>query len=169
MSAPTGFEFQSVQLSLRFIRGYRYLDRCGECLVRLEDVLEDGWIPSEASPTSGTMRNEPLGMGLIFNSEGMNVRQSEYMAFEEFADQACKIYETVWRVLGIERISTPSLVVFYQKGFDEDQEDDAERYLLEMKICRADEELLKTMGGAAVGCPVYDCHARQGANGWLRC
>ena len=30
--STTGFELQSVQFSVRFIQGYRYLDRCGECL-----------------------------------------------------------------------------------------------------------------------------------------
>ncbi len=90
-------------------------------------------------------------MALIFNSQGMNVKQSEYLAFEEFADQACKIYETVWRVLEIERINTPSLRVFYQKGFDDDEEDDAERYLLRMKLCELDEGLLRAMLGQQAG------------------
>jgi hypothetical protein len=147
MSAPTGFELQSVQLSLRFIQGYRYLDRCGECLIRLEESLDEGWIPVETSPTSGSIKHEPLGMGVNFNSEGMNVRQSEYLLFESFKDQSCKAYETLWRALGIDRINTPALRLWYQKGFDENQEDEAEQHLLRMGLCQTDEQLLRAMGG----------------------
>jgi len=147
MSAPTDFELHSVQLSLRFIQGYRYLDRCGECLVRLEDVLEPGWIPVETSPTSGSMKNEPLGMTVNFNSEGMNVRQFEYLEFQSFSDQSCKIYETLWRALEIDRINTPCLRLHYQKGFDEDEEDKAEQHLLKMGLCQTDARLLQAMGG----------------------
>ena len=60
-------------------------------MIRLEESLDEGWIPVEASPTSGSIKNEPLGMGVNFNSEGMNVRQSEYLLFESFKDQSCKV------------------------------------------------------------------------------
>ncbi len=147
MTAPTGFALHLVQLSLRFIQGYRYLDRCGECLIRLEEVLEPGWIPVETSPTSGSMKNEPLGMSVVFNSEGMTVRQSDFLLFDTFLDQSCKIYESLWRALGIDRINTPSLRLQYQKGFDEDKVDEAEQYLLEMGLCQTNGGLLLAMGG----------------------
>jgi len=148
MAAPLDFGLLSTHIGLRFIQGYRYLDRCGECLVRLEDALHSGWIPSEASPTSGTMKNEELGMSLGFNSEGMNIRQSEFMHFDMFADQSCRIYETLWRTLGIDRITTPGLRLVYQKGFDENEDEKAEHYLLKMGLCTPNGSLLKAMGGA---------------------
>ena len=54
-------------------------------------------------------------------------------------------------MLGIERISAPTLRVWYQKGFDENQEDDAEQYLLEMGLYKANEMLLQAMGGREAG------------------
>jgi hypothetical protein len=151
MSAPTQFNLFGMQVSVRFIQGYRYLDRCGECLIRLEDTLDEGWIPVETSPTSGTMKNETMGLTMTFNSEGMNVRQAEYLEFETFRDQSCKAYDILWRLLAIERISGPTLRVWYQKGFDENQEDDAEQYLLTMGLYQTDQRLLQAMGGREAG------------------
>ena len=105
MSTSIQFNLFSMQLSVRFIQGYRYLDRCGECLIRLEAALEHSWIPVETSPNSGSMKNEAVGLSMIFNSEGLNVRQAEYLAFELFQDQSCKAYDVLWRTLEIERIA----------------------------------------------------------------
>ncbi len=137
----------SVNLTARWIQGYRYLDRCGECLVRLEDRLELGWIPVETSPTSGSMKNEPLGLALSFNSEGVNVRQTLFLDSAVFLDQSCTIYDTLRKTLEIDRIATPALRVFYQVGFAADQVDDAERELLEMNLCEVNASLLNAMGG----------------------
>ena len=147
MPASTAFSLFSLSFSLRFIQGYRYLDRCGECLIRLEDALDTAWIPVEASPTSGSMKNESLGMALSFNSEGFSVKQSDFLDFDIFLDQSCKAYETLWRALDINRINTPAVISQYQLGFDEDKADEAEEYLLSMKLCQAEKGLLQAMGG----------------------
>lgn len=147
MPATTAFSLFSLGFSVRFIQGYRYLDRCGECLIRLEDSLDSAWIPVETSPTSGSMKNEVLGMTLTFNSEGMSVKQAEYLDFDNFLDQTCIAYETLWRALEISRINTPALNIQYQLGFDEDQVDAAEKYLLSMGLCQTRDEVLRAMGG----------------------
>jgi hypothetical protein len=147
MSTPTQFSLYSLQVSVRFIQGYRYLDRCGDCLIRLEEALDDGWITHETSPTSGSMKNDPQGMSITFNSEGLNVRQAEYLMFDTFKDQSCKAYDILSRTLTIERVSAPTMRIWYQKGFDENQEDDAEQYLLNMSLCKTDAKLLEAMGG----------------------
>ena len=147
MPASTAFSLLSLSFSLRFIQGYRYLDRCGECLIRLEDTLDTGWIPMETSPTSGSMKNETLGMALSFNSEGLTVKQSGFLDFDIFLDQSCKTYEILWRALDVNRINTPALTIQYQLGFDEEKGDAAEEYLLSMKLCQAEKGLLQAIGG----------------------
>ena len=144
-SAGTGWSPRVVHFSTATHN--RYLDRCGECLVRLEDRLDSGWIPVETSPTSGSMKNEPLGLALSFNSEGVNVRQTLFLDSVVFLDQSCTIYDTLRKTLEIDRIATPSLRVFYQVGFAEDQVDAAERALLEMNLCEVNANLLNAMGG----------------------
>jgi hypothetical protein len=62
-----------IQASVRFLQGYRYLDKCGEALIKLENVLDKGWLPVEVSPKSGNIKNDQLGMTVAFSSEA-NVR-----------------------------------------------------------------------------------------------
>src|SRR5215213_5985905 len=101
--AASGLEPHQLVATIRFIQGYRYLDRCGETLIRLEQTLAEGWIPTETTPASGTMKNDLLGMVVGFNSGSMTVQQSEFLSFEHFRDQTCKVYETLWRTLEIDR------------------------------------------------------------------
>ena len=147
MSASTAFSLFSRSLSVRFIQGYRYLDRCGECLIRLEGALDTDWILTETSPTSGSMKNQTLGMALSFNSEGFTVKQSDFLEFNIFLDQSCKIHDILWRTLDVNKINTPSVTSQYQLGFDEEKADAAEEYLLSMKLCQAEEGLVQAMGG----------------------
>ena len=147
MAKATGFALHLLQLSVRFIQGYRFLDRCGESLIALENTLAPGWIPTETSPTTGSMRNDQLGLALAFNSEAMNVRQSEFLAFDHFRDQSCRIYETLWQTLGINRVNVPSLRFQLQKGFSEERADEAEAFLWKMKLSDPNPKLLAVLGG----------------------
>ncbi len=162
-SLSSKYAIHSVQLSLRWVQGYRYLDRCGECLVQLEKVLEDGWIPVQTSPTSGSMKNENIGMVLGFNSEGLDIRQSEFLDPEVFFDQSNKIYDTIRRILDIERITTPANRVFYQKGFGENEIEMAEQELRSMQLCTFRDGLLSALGGdlSAIGFTVVTSDTPQ--------
>lgn len=147
MPGNSPFEVHEIQATIRFIQGYRYLDRCGEALIRLEDVLQEGWIPAEVSPKSGNLKNELLGMVAAFNSEAMTVAQSEFISFENFQDQACKVFETLWRVFELQRINAPTARVVMQKGFKERDIEEASRYLLNLKLCVPRPELVQLVGG----------------------
>lgn len=85
---PTQFFF-----AVRFDQGYRYLDRCGEAVIRLEDTLDRGWIPGETIPTGGQFHNYSLGLWTQFNSSLLTVVQYEFMSHKHFADQGAKILE----------------------------------------------------------------------------
>ena len=102
---------------------------------------------NETSPTTGSMRNDQLGLALAFNSEAMNVRQSEFLAFDHFRDQSCRIYETLWQTLGINRVNVPSLRFQLQKGFSEERADEAEAFLWKMKLSDPNPKLLAVLGG----------------------
>src|SRR4051812_34957603 len=90
-------EFKQLQFSARFTQGYRYLDRCGEAMVRLERNLDKGWITGDINPSAGNMRNYTLGLTAKFSSETVLVDQSEFIAYDSFKDQSCKMFETLWR------------------------------------------------------------------------
>jgi hypothetical protein len=138
--------------TIRFVQGYRYLDRCGEALVRLEDTADEGWIPGEVKPSGGQMNNWRLGMNAQFNSESMTLNQTEYISFDHFQDQACKIYEILWKTFDIEKILTPTLQVILQIGFEDIAE--ATVHALELDLFEPEKKVLEVLGGrkSAVDC-----------------
>jgi hypothetical protein len=140
------FEIQNIGFSLRFLRGYRYLDRCGEAIIRLEDVLENGWIPAETLPSSGTMRNDELGLVARFNAEGLQVQQHDVFSFDTFRDQSCKVFDVLRSVLELKRINVPAMQTTYQRGFE--NVDDAESELQRLQLAEPTSKSLELLGGS---------------------
>jgi len=64
----------------RYERGYRYLDRCGDAMVILEDLLSEGtgclWFPAEATPTAARMICPDLDATLVFNAQNLILEQN---------------------------------------------------------------------------------------------
>jgi hypothetical protein len=146
MSPPiTEFDPTQFNLAVRFDQGYRFLDKCGEAVIRLENTLDPGWIPGELKPTGGSLRNYTLGLGTTFDTNSLSVIQTEYLSFENFLDQSCKIFQTIRGTFDIKRIITPVLRVITQVGFPEVE--DAERFLLDLHLCVPDRELVRQLGG----------------------
>ncbi len=142
----SGFTLHELRLSVRFVRGYRYLDRAGEALVRLEDVLEKEWLPAEISPKSGNMRNDLLGMQMVFSSEGLNVTQERVISPPHFHDQACKIVDVLASVFQVDTFIAPAVGFEYQKGFDASQEQQAETALRDLGLVGVSEKVKEILG-----------------------
>ena len=109
-------ELHQISSTLRFIQGYRFLDRCGEAVINLEERLDSGLIPGELKPTGGTMVNHECGMRARFDSESVSITQQEYLDFDLFLDQSCRTYETLCQTFEIGRMNTPSLNVACKKA-----------------------------------------------------
>jgi hypothetical protein len=149
MPGTSTFQVHQIQASIRFIQGYRYLDRCGEALVKLENVLAEGWLPTESTPKAGSLKNDQLGMMASFNSEAMTTHQAEVISFEQFLDQSCKVFDTLWQTFEVKRINLPAIRVVFQKGFQDDELDEASEYLIKLRLCVPNTELCTLMGGRA--------------------
>ncbi|HTU93569.1 MAG TPA: hypothetical protein VMF69_26045 [Gemmataceae bacterium] len=149
MAGSSPFQVHRILATIRFIQGYRYLDRCGEALVKLENVLTEGWLPTEPSPKAGGMKNDQLGMTASFNSEGMTTSQAEFISFEHFIDQTCKVFDTLWQTFEIKRISSPTILVVFQKGFKDDELEEAAQYLISLRLCVPHTGLIGLMEGMA--------------------
>lgn len=146
MKSPiTEFDPTQYNLTIRFDQGYRFLDKCGEAVIKLENTLDPGWLPGELKPTGGSLRNYTLGLGTIFDANAMSVVQTEYLSFEHFLDQSCKIFEIIRGTFDIKRIITPVLRVIFQVGFPDVES--AERFLLNLRVCTPDRGLVKQLGG----------------------
>lgn len=131
---------------IRFEQGYRYLDRCGETLVKLERMLDEGWVPAEEIPSKGNLRNYRLGMLCDFNTQHLAMRQIEFVSFDVFLDQTCKAFEVLWPTCEIDRIFTPALQVIVQRGFPEIG--DAEGYLMRLNLVRPSSDILDLLSGS---------------------
>jgi hypothetical protein len=137
---PTQFIF-----SVRFDQGHRYLDKCGEAIIRLEDSLQEGWLPGQTNPDGANLFHFALGMQATFNAYWLTVTQGDFLAFEPFLDQSCKIYDVLRGTFGIKRILTPALRVVFQLGFADVEH--AEQFLVDLKLCDPDAALLEEIGG----------------------
>jgi hypothetical protein len=144
---PGSFQVREIRSTIRFIQGYRYLDRCGEAIVKLENTLADEWIPTETSPKAGALKNDVLGMTLGFSSENMTTVQAEFISFEHFLDQTCKIYDVLWQTFEVKKINVPTLRVILQHGFDEDELDKAQEFLMRLRLCQPHAGVVSLLGG----------------------
>ena len=143
----SSYHFHDIALSVRFIQGYRFLDRCGEALIRLEEVLDKGWIPTEPSPKGGAVKNDELGMTVSFNSESLLIQQFDNFDLSLLRDQGSKTYTVLREAFKIERINAPTLRVLFQKGFDDLDVEKANEYLASLNLCSAADDVLKMVGG----------------------
>jgi hypothetical protein len=138
-------ELRRLNFSTRFVQGYRFLDKCGEAIARLESTLDKGWIPAETLPTGGVIRNYALGMTAKFNSEALEVEQTEFIAPEIFLDQTCRIYDTLWRLFEIEAILVPVMRVLVQVGLPDLET--SEIYIRKLSFVTPEKAAVNLLGG----------------------
>lgn len=64
----------------RYEQGYRYLDRCGDAMVILEDLLTEQtgavWLPAEATPASARIKCPDLEITIVFSAQSLVVDQT---------------------------------------------------------------------------------------------
>ena len=125
MAKIAGLDVHEVTLTIRFVQGYRYLDRCGATLIELENALGEGWLPSDPTPKGGAIKNTTKGMTAQFSSDYLQVALDDFQAIEEFISDACRIYDVLWKAFEIKHLLAPSLRVQIQKGFETSDEADA--------------------------------------------
>ena len=145
MSLTVRPEFKQLNFTVRFERGYRYLDRCGEAIVRLEDTLDKDWIPGEVTPTGGNLRQVAYGMTVHFNSDLLAVEQSEFIGFDVFKDQSCKLFEILLRTFEIKKIRVPAFRATIHVGFD--NEEDIEAYITRLGFVNVSANTTQFLGG----------------------
>jgi hypothetical protein len=66
-----------VQLTfeIRYRQGYRYLDRCGDILVRIENSMP-GWTASDVNLNTGTLENREQAMKYVFGPANAAMTQA---------------------------------------------------------------------------------------------
>ena len=145
MNELRGFQPANVVASVRFVQGYRYLDRCGEILIRLENELGEGWIPAEPSPQGGILRNYELGMELVFSSESMTIKQEELIVAEQLFGIAGCAYEIICGATEIERVLSPAIRTVFKKRCSSLAE--ADQTIVRLNLVSPSTHLTAALGG----------------------
>lgn len=161
----TTLDLSQINFFLRPVQGYRYLDRCGEMMVKLEDTLDSGWIPKEMAPQGAVMINHDLGMTLRIDTTSLAMAQDQFFDFPNFSDQLCKVYDIVHRSFLITRLNAPSLQVIWQKGFN--SPDEAEEYITRMNLFTPRSEAIQAMGGVQKALQMVLCTEED--TDWREC
>lgn len=95
----------SLTFKQNFLGGYRYLDRCGEFLLRAEDEM--GMIPSgDQSPSGGKMEHPESGLKLEFNTTFFRLTQDEpkkESVFTDYVTYFSSLYSALFTPRSIER------------------------------------------------------------------
>lgn len=109
-----------VVFEARYKQGYRYLDRCGETLIDIENSI-DGWKANEISSARGKMLNESKNLVLNFNSEKMDIVQNDVKNrdVEEFMRQSMDIFNIISKNLGVNEFYRFGLRFWYFYPLDD--------------------------------------------------
>lgn len=83
----------------RYEKGYRYLDRCGEAMLILEDALPDltgkVWMPEEISPAGARLKCPELDAVVVFDASHLVVEQNPIDVSFDFAALARLVHGIV--------------------------------------------------------------------------
>lgn len=110
---------QKIVFEARYKQGYRFLDRCGETMIEVENKIE-GWIAGEAVPTGGYMVNEAENMFFTFNSSKLDIAQhyADISNYKNFIDYSYKFFDIAKKNLGLKEYSRFGLRYWFLSPVD---------------------------------------------------
>ncbi len=93
----------------RYERGYRYLDRCGDVMVILEEALPSKsnnsvWMPDDARPTGARMKCPDFNLTVVFDTTRLVVDQNPVDKKCSFDDISQYIFGTIYSKFNINTI-----------------------------------------------------------------
>jgi hypothetical protein len=94
----------------RYERGYRYLDRCGDAMVILEEALPDVsdghiWMPEEMQPKGARMKCPGLDLTLVFDTNRLCLDQNPVDIDCRFEEISTYALDTIISKFAIEKIT----------------------------------------------------------------
>ncbi len=97
-------------LEIRYNQGYRYLDRCGDAMVILENALPSVsagslWMPEDMSPQGARMKCPDLDLVLVFDAGRLCLDQNPAGTPCEMQDIAKYVFDTVASKFGIQKVN----------------------------------------------------------------
>jgi len=97
-------------LEVRYKQGYRYLDRCGDAMVILEEALptiSDNkiWMPEQMAPTGARMKCPDLDLTLVFDASRLCLDQNPANILCPFKEIAQYAFDTITAKFGIQTLT----------------------------------------------------------------
>lgn len=97
-------------LEIRYKQGYRYLDRCGDAMVLLEDALpaisgNKIWMPEDMAPQGARMKCPNLDLTLVFDAARFCLDQNPTDIECPFEDVVLYAFETIAAKFAIEHLT----------------------------------------------------------------
>lgn len=117
----------------RYEDGYRYLDHCGETIVRIRH-FKRSWVVGTAVPQGTTMVNAELGLALNFGNERINIANQGEVALSEgekkaeiLGNESEALYELV--LASIKVPETSRIGIRYRFTAQADSLEEADRFV----------------------------------------
>jgi hypothetical protein len=136
--------FEKVVFELRFAHGHRYLDRCGETLLEIENRLPE-WFPQEISPSRGALVNLSKDMVFSFNSYKLDASQDNPKETKDFRQQVALLTDIVCNNLGLSTFIRLGVRFFFL--FPAASMDHAEEMVRQACVATVSPKLLELCGG----------------------
>jgi hypothetical protein len=132
-----------LMFELRYAQGHRYLDRCGETIIEIEDHAP-GWISREVTPSGGGLIHMEKDIAFTFSSYKLDAGQDDPKDTRGFCEQVGLLTDIVCKILGIStyiRIGVRFIFLYPAASMEE-----AEELVRRSKVVVPDPKLVEMFG-----------------------
>lgn len=135
--------FEKVVFEVRYAKGHRYLDRCGETLIEIEEEFPE-WIPQEISPSKGSLVHLARNINLNFNSYKLDASQEDPKSTSELIEQVSPIVDIVCKNFGLSQFIRLGVRFFFL--FPATSMEQAEEYVRKANLVSINPKLIEACG-----------------------
>lgn len=112
---------EKIVLELRYKRGYRYLDLCGQAINDLNEAFPDLDVV-EASPNGSKLISRKSAMAIDFGSMLINITQDFPKSYQDFSEIAEKVVENLSSIFDIGSYTRAGNRFIFTKGLTNKEE-----------------------------------------------
>lgn len=113
-------------LEVRYEKGYRFLDRTGEVMLILEEMLPSDtgkvWMPEDIAPTGANLKCPDLDLRIVFNTYHLIVDQNPAEQEVDLASASAAIFATLSARFDIRRVTRLGFRTFHLHPADSIEE-----------------------------------------------
>lgn len=121
-------------VEIRFDKGYRYLDRCGEAMLILEELLPREtrrvWMPEQIVPSGAILKCPELDLTVTFNTFHLVLNREDFQISADLIDIVKLIFATISARFDLREYLRFGVRRFYTVAAD--SIDEAEEYTLRL-------------------------------------